>query len=465
MKLDSSTIYYNGNTKLKKAGVRQAMTVFEQQEFVKCKFDVIYFIKNYVQIISLDEGVVPFHLFPYQEKMIKHMEDNRFSILMLGRQMGKTITTAAYILHQLIFNKSFSAAILANKGAQAREIMERIQLMYEELPFFLQPGVKTWNKGSISLGNGSKAFTAATSSSSVRGKSINLLYCVTGDTRIVFEDDAGHIYSERIDKIPSYKNYTGGYVHKGLDKYEYHIVYKITNTTNGKIYVGVHSTDDLDDGYMGSGRLIRAAIEKYGIASFSKVILRKFETRADAYLYEKEIVDDVFIARDDTYNLRTGGHGGMMLDPISGSKHHMYGVNFSDEHRKKISDALIGRICDHNQEINKRPEKIAKTAESHRGMTRSVEARENMSVARKRFILKNGAAANKGSTIWHDPATGELKTVHKGCAAPDGWLRGTGKSSAQAGKKWFTDGTTNLSCKPGDEPSGFIAGRTNRSKK
>ena len=176
MKIENSTIYYNGNVKLKKAGVRQIITVFEQQEYVKCKFDVIYFIKKYVQIISLDEGVVPFHLFPYQEKMIKHMEDNRFSIFMTSRQMGKTTVAAGYILHELIFNKSFTVAIRANKDAQAREIMERVQMMYEELPFFLQPGVKSWNKGSISLGNKSRAFTAATSSSSVRGKSINLLY-------------------------------------------------------------------------------------------------------------------------------------------------------------------------------------------------------------------------------------------------------------------------------------------------
>lgn len=91
MKIENSTIYYNGNTKLKKAGVRQVMTVFEQQEFVKCKLDVIYFIKNYVKIISLDEGVVPFHMFPYQEKMIRHMEDNRFSIFMSPRQAGKCV--------------------------------------------------------------------------------------------------------------------------------------------------------------------------------------------------------------------------------------------------------------------------------------------------------------------------------------------------------------------------------------
>ena len=176
MNFDKSSIYYNGNVKLKKAGVKQIITVFEQQEFVRCKLDPHYFIRTYVKTISLDHGLVAFDLYPYQDRMIDHMANNRFSIFMTSRQMGKTTVAAGYILHQLIFNKTFTVAILANKGAQAREIIERVQLMYEELPFFLQPGVKVWNKGSITLGNKSRAFTAATSSSSVRGKSINLLY-------------------------------------------------------------------------------------------------------------------------------------------------------------------------------------------------------------------------------------------------------------------------------------------------
>lgn len=167
---------YNGNIKLKRAGVVQSMNVFEVQEYKKCLVDIPYFIKNYVQIINLDVGLTYFHLHPYQEKMLNHMHDNRFSIFMTSRQMGKTTVAAAYLLHQLIFNKSFLVAILANKGDQAREIMARLQLMYEELPWWLQPGVKTWNKGSIHLGNGAKAFTGATSSSSIRGKSFNIVY-------------------------------------------------------------------------------------------------------------------------------------------------------------------------------------------------------------------------------------------------------------------------------------------------
>lgn len=167
---------YNSNIKLRRAGFKVPMNVFEREEFAKSFSDVKYFIKTYVKTISLDGGLVDFCLHPYQEKMIDTMHGNRFTIFMTSRQMGKTVTTAAYLLHQLIFNKSFTIAILANKGDQAQEIMERMQTMYEELPWWMQPGVVYWNKRSIKLGNKSRAFTGATTASSVRGKSINIVY-------------------------------------------------------------------------------------------------------------------------------------------------------------------------------------------------------------------------------------------------------------------------------------------------
>jgi hypothetical protein len=89
-----------------------------------------------------------------------------------------------------------------------------------------------------------------------------------------------------------------------------HCIYKITNTVNDKIYVGKHSTENLDDGYMGSGKLIKRAIEKYGIDKFNKEIVFEFETEEEALLMESEIVDDMFIARLDTYNIIKGGLGG-----------------------------------------------------------------------------------------------------------------------------------------------------------
>jgi hypothetical protein len=167
---------YNGNGKLKKAGVRLPITEEEKAEYFRCKNDFFYFLENYCKIISLDEGLVNFKLYPYQRQMMQMMDTNRFNIFLLPRQMGKTITVAAYLCWAAIFNKRYTIAILANKADQAREIMSRLQLMYEELPWYMQPGVKTWNKGDIWLGNGSKVFTAATTGSSVRGKSLNMVY-------------------------------------------------------------------------------------------------------------------------------------------------------------------------------------------------------------------------------------------------------------------------------------------------
>lgn len=171
-----SNIYYNGNSNLKGVGNPIGYTADEFTEFARCKQDPIYFIKNYCKIVSLDHGLIKFGLFDYQVKFIESMQDERRVIAKMPRQMGKTQTVAAYVLWYILFNPSKTVAILANKGAAAREIMSRLQLMYEYTPFFLQQGVKTWNKGDIELENGSKVFTGATSSSGIRGKSVNFLY-------------------------------------------------------------------------------------------------------------------------------------------------------------------------------------------------------------------------------------------------------------------------------------------------
>ena len=90
----------------------------------------------------------------------------------------------------------------------------------------------------------------------------------------------------------------------------FYYLYQITNKVNGKIYVGVHKTRNLDDGYMGSGRIIRSAIQKHGLSNFSKVILETFENAEAMYAREKEVVNEEFLLREDTYNLRRGGFGG-----------------------------------------------------------------------------------------------------------------------------------------------------------
>lgn len=171
----ASNVYLN-NPNLKAAGVKIPYTPENLQEYIKCKEDPIYFIKKYIKIISLDFGLIPFELYEYQIKFITALHENRRVLGMFPRQHGKTTTVAAYLVWYLIFNDAKTVAILANKAAAAREIMSRLQLMYENLPKWLQQGVVEWNKGSVELENNSKAFTAATSSSGIRGKSVNFLY-------------------------------------------------------------------------------------------------------------------------------------------------------------------------------------------------------------------------------------------------------------------------------------------------
>lgn len=167
---------YNGNTNLKQVGYVIPFTKEQIQELIRCKNDPIYFIQKYVKIVSLDFGLVNFDLYDYQKNFINILENNRKVISMQPRQMGKSQTVAAYVLWYTLFQSNKTVAILANKASAAREILFRYQLMYENLPLFLQQGIKTWNKGDIELENGSIIFTAATSKSGVRGRSVNLLY-------------------------------------------------------------------------------------------------------------------------------------------------------------------------------------------------------------------------------------------------------------------------------------------------
>jgi hypothetical protein len=167
---------YNANPNLKAIGVSVQFTQEQIQEIVKCRSDYIYFIETYCQIVTLDHGLQLFKLYECQKKKLKIIHENRKVILMEGRQQGKTTSSAAYILWYTLFQEAKTVAILANKATAAREVLARYQVMYEGLPIWLQQGVKSWNKGDVELENGSKVFTSATSTSGIRGKSVNLLY-------------------------------------------------------------------------------------------------------------------------------------------------------------------------------------------------------------------------------------------------------------------------------------------------
>ena len=167
---------YHNNPNLPRADYKHNFTQAEIDEFKKCAADPIYFAVTYIRIVNVDKGLMPFEMWDFQKEMLKTFHENRFSICKLPRQVGKTTTSVAYLLHYILFNENVNVAILANKSPTAREIMGRLQLAFEYLPFFLKQGVIEWNKGSIHLANGSKAVADSTSGSSVRGRSFNVIF-------------------------------------------------------------------------------------------------------------------------------------------------------------------------------------------------------------------------------------------------------------------------------------------------
>lgn len=167
---------YLGNPNLKKANVPVEFTQENIEEFIKCKEDPIYFAKNYVKIVSLDEGLIPFNMWDFQEKLIDNFHNHRFNIAKLPRQTGKSTTVVSYLMHYAMFNDNVKIAILANKAETSRELLSRLQLSYENLPKWMQHGILSWNKGSLELENGSKIIAASTSSSAVRGNSFNIIF-------------------------------------------------------------------------------------------------------------------------------------------------------------------------------------------------------------------------------------------------------------------------------------------------
>ena len=193
---------YLGNPNVKRDGIVTQWTNEEVLEYARCMKDPSHFATTYCKIISLDEGLVPFELYPYQEKMFNAFDTNRFNIVLACRQSGKSISSVAYLLWYALFHTEKTVAVMANKGATAREMLGRISLMLENLPFFLQPGCKALNKGSIEFSNNSRIVAAATSGSSIRGMSVSLLYL----DEFAFVENAAEFYTSTYPVISSGTN-------------------------------------------------------------------------------------------------------------------------------------------------------------------------------------------------------------------------------------------------------------------
>lgn len=161
---------------LRRSGVTFRMTPDEQQEYVRCALDVHYFVEKYCKVKREDGSVGNIFLRDYQKEILDNFVNSRFNILMASRQVGKTISSAIFMLHKILFDNDKNIMIVANKGDTAVEIVDKIKSIYTLLPFFLKPGIKTWNQKSLTFENGCRIKTSARTKTPAIGFTIDVLY-------------------------------------------------------------------------------------------------------------------------------------------------------------------------------------------------------------------------------------------------------------------------------------------------
>ena len=165
---------------VKQANRRQTFTHDEIKQFAECadpNTGPAYFLSNYFYIQHPTKGRLLYKPFDFQDELIEIYHNNRFSINLLGRQMGKTTTAAGYLLWYAMFKPDSTILIAAHKYVGAQEIMQRIRYAYELCPDHIRAGVVSYNKGSIDFENGSRIVSTTTTETTGRGMSITLLYC------------------------------------------------------------------------------------------------------------------------------------------------------------------------------------------------------------------------------------------------------------------------------------------------
>ena len=161
---------------LRRSGVTFRMTPDEQQEYVRCALDVHYFVEKYCKVKREDGSIGNILLRDYQKQILDNFVNSRFNILMASRQVGKTISSAIFMLHKILFDNDKNIMIVANKGDTAVEIVDKIKSIYTLLPFFLKPGIKTWNQKSLTFENGCRIKTSARTKTPAIGFTIDVLY-------------------------------------------------------------------------------------------------------------------------------------------------------------------------------------------------------------------------------------------------------------------------------------------------
>ena len=164
------------NEQIKRAFAETEYTPENIAELKRCMEDPVYFICNYVWVQHPKYGKTLFKLYDYQKELVEALKHNRWVMILMARQMGKTQTTSMFLLWYSMFHRDQTCLIASKNNAHAIEIMDRIRFAYEELPHWLKAGCKYYNKHNIEFDNGSRIISQSTTEKTGRGYSISKLY-------------------------------------------------------------------------------------------------------------------------------------------------------------------------------------------------------------------------------------------------------------------------------------------------
>jgi hypothetical protein len=187
------TPFHEGDIDYRAAEIIYEYSEEELREIAKCATDIVYFANKYC-VSMTDEGIRKIKLRPYQEKALRTYQENRWVVFLASRQIGKTVMTGIFIAWYILFNIDKNVLILANKGATASEIMDKIKTVIKGLPFFLKPGITQNNVMTMRFDNGCRILAQSTTKSAAIGFTIHL----------AFMDEFAHIHQNFIE--PFYRS-------------------------------------------------------------------------------------------------------------------------------------------------------------------------------------------------------------------------------------------------------------------
>ena len=216
---------------------------------------------------------------------------------------------------------------------------------------------------------------------------------------------------------------------------KFYVIYQITNNLNGKIYIGKHKTNNLDDDYFGSGKYLHNAFKKYGLENFTKTILFYLQNEDEMNLLEKMVVTKEFCERDDVYNINTGGDGGWdyVNDGLHLNGNKMFTKNMTKEDFKKRGQKAAESFRNHRENFTQEEEQaymLMKRNVALRGFSQAMKGKHQSEETKRKIgkatsIHQSGSGNSQYGTMWIcNDQTKESKKILKTDSIPDGWRRG-----------------------------------------